>query len=331
MVWFQCEDCGENLKKPKLLNHFRMCSATKLSCIDCGQTFGQKSVQDHTQCITEAEKYGPKGQKKAPSGATAKPNNPGKQDLDFDVNVGLSERPPWFCSLCSTKTTSKQTLLLHAEGKKHRAKARAFHAAKQQPRKGEESTLDPKVSSETNQKDKLTGNPDIKEPKDQNPPEVVQDVHATSEAGNGSLQSSKKRKLETSEKDHAGEMAGGGDMASELGNGEVIQVESNEKEGSRCQKKTKHDKTKEDNTEEHSHTIEAKKKIKWKKLIKSALKSNPEGVLKKRRLRKLILKALTESGLKEDERQVTDMLEQKISSSSRFMVDDKYVRLVSKS
>jgi hypothetical protein len=33
MVWFQCEDCGDNLKKPKLLNHFRSCSATKVLII----------------------------------------------------------------------------------------------------------------------------------------------------------------------------------------------------------------------------------------------------------------------------------------------------------
>lgn len=31
MVWFQCEDCGDNLKKPKLPNHFRTCSASKVS------------------------------------------------------------------------------------------------------------------------------------------------------------------------------------------------------------------------------------------------------------------------------------------------------------
>jgi cell growth-regulating nucleolar protein len=29
-VWFQCEDCGEDLKKPKLPNHFRTCSASKV-------------------------------------------------------------------------------------------------------------------------------------------------------------------------------------------------------------------------------------------------------------------------------------------------------------
>ena len=89
MVWFQCEDCGDNLKKPKLPTHFRQCSAFKvsrnllftristfsmnftrlldyaddcsadfalyqLSCIDCGQVFGQHDVESHTQCITEA-------------------------------------------------------------------------------------------------------------------------------------------------------------------------------------------------------------------------------------------------------------------------------------
>lgn len=26
----------------------------QFSCIDCGQTFGQQSVQGHTQCISEA-------------------------------------------------------------------------------------------------------------------------------------------------------------------------------------------------------------------------------------------------------------------------------------
>lgn len=31
MVWFQCEDCGDNLKKPKLPNHFRVCSANRVS------------------------------------------------------------------------------------------------------------------------------------------------------------------------------------------------------------------------------------------------------------------------------------------------------------
>uniref|UniRef100_A0A0D9YAZ7 Zinc finger C2H2 LYAR-type domain-containing protein n=1 Tax=Oryza glumipatula TaxID=40148 RepID=A0A0D9YAZ7_9ORYZ len=79
MARFQCEDCGDDdLKKPKLAGHFRSCaqptgfalpsplSVASLSCIDCGESFSQETVQGHAQCISEAEKYGPpKGQNKA--------------------------------------------------------------------------------------------------------------------------------------------------------------------------------------------------------------------------------------------------------------------------
>ncbi|GFS43429.1 zinc ion binding protein [Actinidia rufa] len=281
MVWFQCEDCGENLKKPKLPNHFRICSATKLSCIDCGQIFGQQSVQVHTQCITEAEKYGPKGQGKAPNVTNAKPNNDAKQKPDVDVNVGLSERPPWFCSLCNTNATSKQTLLLHAEGKKHRAKARAFHAANKKPEQSE-SAPNTKASPQSNQNDELTANMGIDQPKGENPP-IVTPLHNGCEAGNENS------------------------LSSELGNGEVIQVERAVEVESKCQiKKAKHSVTEED----------AKKKIKWKKLIKSVLKSNPENVLKMKKLRKLVLKDLRESGFTEDKSELTDMLDQKIIDTS---------------
>lgn len=46
-------------------------------------------------------------------------------------------------SLCKTTTTSKQSLLLHADGKKHRAKAKAFHASQKQTN-GAEQTPDVK-------------------------------------------------------------------------------------------------------------------------------------------------------------------------------------------
>ncbi|MCO5599086.1 hypothetical protein L7F22_053186 [Adiantum nelumboides] len=97
MVWFQCEDCGENLKKPKLANHFRGCSAQKLSCIDCGVIFNKQSVQGHTQCLSEAEKYGPKNGvfiKKETTKTSVKESN-----CDgLDVSLGLSTRAPWSCS-----------------------------------------------------------------------------------------------------------------------------------------------------------------------------------------------------------------------------------------
>lgn len=51
-------------------------------------------------------------------------------------------------SLCNTKATSEQTLLLHADGKKHKAKARAFHASKQQPLEKEGSVQQTTTPSE---------------------------------------------------------------------------------------------------------------------------------------------------------------------------------------
>lgn len=322
MVWFQCEDCGENLKKPKLPNHFRICSATKLSCIDCGQTFGQQSVQSHTQCITEAEKYGPKGQVKVSNGSSTKPSKDSKQQVDFDINVGLSERPPWFCSLCNTSTTSKQTLLLHAEGKKHKAKARAFHAAKQPPKQAEESAPETKLPTEDTQKDEFLDNKCAKEPNAQDPPKSDTE-HNKSEADKGTSPLKKKRKLDASAKDDSRKKTKD-DTPGDLGDGEVIHSEKAEADEIKSQLKN-------DTLAEPSFSREdTKRKIKWKKLITSALKSNPDGVLKMRKLRKLVLKVLHESGTTEDETKLSDMLEHKINSSSRFTVENKYVRLVAK-
>lgn len=177
----------------------------------------------------------------------------------------------FLCSLCNTKATSKQTLLLHAEGKKHRAKARAFHAANKQPEQAEKSTTNAVASPESNQKDEMPTNLNIEQQKEKDPP-VVDSMHG-SEANNGSLLS-KKRKLEASENDSTRDVAGGS-VPGELGNGEVIQIERTEKQKSKHQdKKAKHSATEEHKVVEDSSTKEgSKKEIKWKKLIKSALKS----------------------------------------------------------
>ena len=53
MVWFQCEDCGETLKKPKLAKHVWQCSAMRFSCIDCCMVFDRNGAMAHTSCVME--------------------------------------------------------------------------------------------------------------------------------------------------------------------------------------------------------------------------------------------------------------------------------------
>ncbi|EOA31165.1 hypothetical protein CARUB_v10014331mg [Capsella rubella] len=282
MVWFQCEDCGENLKKPKLPTHFRMCSATKLSCIDCGEMFGKDNVQGHNQCITEAEKYGPKGQSKSSNGTPAKPKDSTKQQPDSDINVGLSNRYPWFCSICYTKATSQQTLLAHADGKKHRGKAKAFHARQQQ--QSGQSTVDKKDGIEN----ASNGDSELKKV----------DLPVPLGVANGDLHADKKRKLETLD---------------DTSKGEVVKAE--EAKGGELKKAKKQD---------------HEKKINWKKLITSALKSNEDKTLKIKKLKKLVLESLLDSGITRDKSELKAELELKVNSSSRFVIDGKYVKLVAK-
>ncbi|KAJ0985510.1 hypothetical protein J5N97_003866 [Dioscorea zingiberensis] len=317
MVWFQCEDCGENLKKPKLPNHFRICSAFKLSCIDCGKVFDQQSVQSHTQCISETEKYGPKDQGKASHVAKSNSNKP-NQHPEVDINVGLSSHPPWFCSLCNTNTTSKQTLLLHADGKKHRAKARAFHAAQNQTKQTEDgvSCDTQKVESvEANGSEKL----DVLTQKD--PAPIATDMMVVE----GEKESLSKRK-----RNNTASNIGKTKIIAET-NGTGMQAEHDE-EAHYQRKKNKHTEGIafcENNMEHLDHKEKASNhKIKWKKLVKSTLKMNPDGRMKIKKLQKLVIKALQDSGVIEDKAHLQEMLMDKIKSSSRFKFFEKEVMVV---
>ncbi|KAI9366252.1 hypothetical protein BD770DRAFT_1009 [Pilaira anomala] len=83
MVSFQCDGCGDVVKKPKLNQHGNRCYAT-FTCIDCSTTFQGTSYQSHNSCMTEAEKFqkhiyqnkaptSVKGKAPAPAPAPAKP------------------------------------------------------------------------------------------------------------------------------------------------------------------------------------------------------------------------------------------------------------------
>lgn len=129
------------------------------------------------------------------------------------------------CSICYTKATSQQTLLAHADGQKHRGKAKAFHARQQQ--KSEQSTVDKKDGSEN----ASNGDSEQKEV----------DLPVSSGVANGDSHAEKKRKLET---------------LNDTSKAELVQAE--EAKGGVLKKAKKQD---------------HEKKINWKKLITSALKS----------------------------------------------------------
>ncbi|CAM8950170.1 unnamed protein product [Rhodiola kirilowii] len=281
MVWFQCEDCGENLKKPKLAAHFWKCSAFKassdviirLSLNDVAVMHRLRpdvwagNCSGHTQCITEAEKYGPKGQVKPSNGMTTNTKNT-SQKPEVDINVGLSDRPPWYCSLCKTNATSRQALLLHADGKKHRGKARAYHAANQKSNQVEVPVAQDNDSVKTSSEELVPCNTDVSQRKTQSQTEET-------------TKREKKRKLEEAD---------------------IISVEKKARDAS----------------------VET---CNVKKLITATLKTGPNEGLKMRKLKKLVIKALKESGATESDDQLNSTLEHKINSSHKFEIVGKYVRL----
>mmetsp|Transcript_7717 Transcript_7717/g.19681 ORF Transcript_7717/g.19681 Transcript_7717/m.19681 type:complete len:254 (+) Transcript_7717:85-846(+) len=129
MVWFQCEDCGDTIKKPKLDQHFGRCTAQRFSCIDCCAVFDRSTVKLHTACVTEHEKYAEGATKPGgfASGGFAATESPANGACGSAGAVGLehtSKRPPWQCFLCNVKCTSKENLLTHASCKKHRNKVK---------------------------------------------------------------------------------------------------------------------------------------------------------------------------------------------------------------
>ncbi|KAJ9183782.1 hypothetical protein P3X46_007593 [Hevea brasiliensis] len=142
-------------------------------------------------------------------------------------------------------------------------------------------------------------------------------LSANSETETGKLQTNKKRKLDESGSDGTGQKTGG-DATDKIGNG-VFQVEGAKAEDSQL-KKAKHNGLKDYKVVESvSKKQDSKKKMKLKKLIKSALRTNPDGFLKMKKLKKLVLKSLQESGMTEGETQISGMLEQKVRSPRVIM------------
>lgn len=140
MVWFQCEGCGETLKKPKLAGHMRGCpgGAPAFSCIDCLVTFDRAGAQRHNSCVTEHQKYaecatkpggvaargGVAGGASAGAGGAAGGADGGAVGLEY-----MTEKAPYRCKLCNVTCTGWDNVLSHAASKKHRNRYKGAMAA----------------------------------------------------------------------------------------------------------------------------------------------------------------------------------------------------------
>lgn len=95
---FSCDACQNVFTKPKVLRHFHNCRTHSVSCIDCCVVFNAQSVRGHSSCVTEAEKYGPKGETTACTQT--------------------------FCGICKLSLNGAVHALQHYESKKHRSTER---------------------------------------------------------------------------------------------------------------------------------------------------------------------------------------------------------------
>ncbi|KAJ9099357.1 hypothetical protein QFC20_005758 [Naganishia adeliensis] len=98
MVSFQCDGCGDTIKKPQLDKHRNRCWST-FSCIDCSTTFHGTDYKAHTSCISEAEKYqgalykGKKGGQGGHAGNNSKPAQPAPQAAPTPAEPAAAEEP----------------------------------------------------------------------------------------------------------------------------------------------------------------------------------------------------------------------------------------------
>ena len=78
MVVFQCDGCGDSVKKAKAEQHVNTCRFCRaLVCLDCMRRFTDDSYKQHTSCISEAQKY--QGALYKPPKAKGKQQNPQQQ------------------------------------------------------------------------------------------------------------------------------------------------------------------------------------------------------------------------------------------------------------
>ena len=194
--WFYCDLCGDTIKKPKVAQHCGQCRGASFTCIDCSRPFTQQTVQGHTSCVTEHEKYAQGATK--PGGfaskgffgdaAAAAQNGEHSGAGGVEGVEILSRRAPWKCSICNVTCTSSDTLMGHAGGTKHKRRSKAAIAARAGG--GAEAEAATTTTTTTQQE----GNDDVK--KEEEKVEEDEVLPAATSDGEKTASKSKKTKKE---------------------------------------------------------------------------------------------------------------------------------------
>eukprot|EP01129_Flabellula_baltica_P010022 TRINITY_DN4188_c0_g1_i1.p1 TRINITY_DN4188_c0_g1~~TRINITY_DN4188_c0_g1_i1.p1 ORF type:complete len:199 (+),score=55.05 TRINITY_DN4188_c0_g1_i1:419-1015(+) len=102
MVFFVCDNCNDTIKKPKIKSH--RCYNTMYTCIDCNKRFDFHSVNNHTTCTTEEDKY----YGKFASSAKKPKNQNGNQNQKKKSNGGKQDKSEVSIDSKRVKKSSKK-------------------------------------------------------------------------------------------------------------------------------------------------------------------------------------------------------------------------------
>mmetsp|Transcript_40551 Transcript_40551/g.53376 ORF Transcript_40551/g.53376 Transcript_40551/m.53376 type:complete len:315 (+) Transcript_40551:71-1015(+) len=304
MVFFVCDGCNETLKRNQVDTHAGRCrNCYAVTCVDCNVSFPDNDYKQHLTCISEAEKY--EGSLyQAPKKKTGKVN-PQEAWMDLIAQAANNPSPPGL----------QNHLQRMAElGNVPRARKKFDNFLKNSLRLHNDSVLSQlwehldqlrKKEKEVQEKqtagEKKEGSHD-QEQKNSKTEEVP--LSPTSKAEKKSKKKKKKRKLKENEQSDD---------------------KANQKKIKTC--------VDDANTQPHFDKAEqlngnsetaALKEIKWKKLIKCALKEAPNHTLKKAKLQKKIQRELKSSDLKVAKKLIKTQIDKKLQKMSKVVsIDDK--------
>ncbi|XP_050395384.1 cell growth-regulating nucleolar protein [Patella vulgata] len=340
MVYFNCNTCGETLKRNKVEIHYRTkCrSCEVVSCVDCSKEFWGDDYKKHMTCVSEEEKY-------SGSNYVAKPNKGEvKQELwqqSIQEAVEKNKQNPKLRDLLSRlidhpniprKQRKFENFMKSSFGvRDNKCIAQIWEIISQNTTNNDNGEVKDSVngktgdkivsdnsgiingendSEETNKKlskrekkEQRRLQNDKKEKKDKNKNSVE-----NGEEVNGSTKSKKKRKRKNEDSDE----------------------EEDEEVQSGKRKRQNEDENEEEEEEEEEEQPVKKRKIKfdWEKTIITVLKTKGEDLPVKKLRKKVLAEYSSQGGCLESEAELSAKFNKKLMKNPKFKVLKERVKLV---